>query len=184
MVASSTDAMLSRRRPADARSIFASPRLQRLVAVDDRVGGDQRRASPAKVLRTLWITDRSATIAPTPIAMQMKKNSRRCHDARISRAAISRTNSHPRLVARRSRTGRPSQDQPIVGHRAHVRIVRHQHQRHAARSAHLQQQIEHVPAVRAVEIAGRLVGKDQRRIVGQRARNGNALLLAPDSCDG
>jgi hypothetical protein len=29
-----------------------------------------------------------------------------------------------------------------------------------------------------VKIAGRLVGEDQRRLVGQRARNGDALLLA------
>ena len=50
------------------------------------------RASPANVWRTLWITERSATIAPTPIAMQMKKNSSRCHDARISRAAMISTN--------------------------------------------------------------------------------------------
>ena len=43
---------------------------------------------------------------------------------------------------------------------------------------YVQQQIEHVAPVRAIEIAGRLVGEDQRRIVGQRARDRNALLLA------
>ena len=35
-----------------------------------------------------------------------------------------------------------------------------------------------MPAVGAVEIAGRLVGQDDRRIVGQRAGDGDALLLA------
>ena len=50
------------------------------------------RASPANVCLTLWITDRSATIAPTPIAMQMKKNSRRRQDERSSRAIIRVTN--------------------------------------------------------------------------------------------
>ena len=41
--------------------------------------------------RTLWITDRSATMAATPTAMQTKKNSRRRHDARVSRTAMPRT---------------------------------------------------------------------------------------------
>ena len=50
------------------------------------------RASPANVCLTLWMTDRSATIAPTPIAMQMKKNSRRRQDERNSRAIIRVTN--------------------------------------------------------------------------------------------
>ena len=59
-----------------------------------------------------------------------------------------------------------------------IRIVRHEHQRHAASAAHLQQQVEHVPAVRAVQVAGRFVGQNQRRIVGERPRDGDALLLA------
>jgi hypothetical protein len=37
---------------------------------------------------TLWITERIATIDPTPMAMQTKKNRRRCHDARTSRTAM------------------------------------------------------------------------------------------------
>ena len=52
------------------------------------------------------------------------------------------------------------------------------HQRGAARLAHGQQQVEDVAPVGGVEIPGWLVGEDQRRIVGQRARNGDALLLA------
>jgi hypothetical protein len=38
------------------------------------------------------MTERNAMIAATPTAMQMKKNSSRCHDERISRAAIRRMN--------------------------------------------------------------------------------------------
>ena len=43
------------------------------------------------MVRTLWITDRSATIAATPTAMQMKKNASRRHDERSSRPAIRAT---------------------------------------------------------------------------------------------
>ena len=142
------------------------------------------RASPANVWRTLWITERSATMAPTPIAMQMKKNSSRFHDARISRTAMTSDEPHGarRLAAavgrRLAHRTAVAQHQPLVGDRRDARIVRHQHQRHAARAPHLQQQVEDVPAVRAVEVAGRLVGEDQRRIVGQRPRDGDALLLA------
>src|SRR3989440_10334153 len=38
------------------------------------------------------MTDRSATMAATPTAMQTKKNNRRFHDARVSRTAILTTN--------------------------------------------------------------------------------------------
>jgi len=44
-------------------------------------------------VRTLWITDRSAMIAATPMAMQMKKNSNRRHDDRISRSAMRMMNA-------------------------------------------------------------------------------------------
>ena len=61
--------------------------------------------------RTLWITERSATIAATPTAMQTKKNSSRRHDARVSRTAIRRTNimrRRPRSSASVFSTTRPS----------------------------------------------------------------------------
>src|SRR4051812_12472380 len=40
-----------------------------------------------------------------------------------------------------------------------------------------EQQIDNLPARRAVEISGWLVGKEQRRIVGERARNRHPLLF-------
>ncbi len=49
------------------------------------------RASPISPARTLWMSERRVTIAPTPIATQMKKNSRRRHEARSSRAVMRRT---------------------------------------------------------------------------------------------
>ena len=71
-----------------------------------------------------------------------------------------------------------AQHQPFVGNRGDIGIVCDDHERDASVFAYLQQQIEHVAAVRAVEIAGRFVGEDQRRIVGQRPRDRDALLLA------
>src|SRR5262247_2979675 len=43
------------------------------------------RASCPSAALTFCTSDRSATIEPTPMAMQMKKNNSRRHDARISR---------------------------------------------------------------------------------------------------
>ena len=42
----------------------------------------------------------------------------------------------------------------------------------------LEQQVDDLLAGRAVQVAGRLVGEQDRRIVGQRARDRHALLLA------
>ena len=63
----------------------------RLVAMSTSAAMSDR-ASPPSTSRTLRMTDRNATMAATPTAMQMKKNSRRRHAARISRTAIRRTN--------------------------------------------------------------------------------------------
>ncbi len=44
-----------------------------------------------------WIIDRSATMAPTPIATHTKKNRSRRQDARISRPAMRKTNVMKRV---------------------------------------------------------------------------------------
>ena len=136
-------------------------------------------ASRPKTSRTLWITDRSATMAATPTAMQTKKNSRRRQAARVSRTAIRRTKIM--RVTTLTRARRP-------GRRAGPAARR----RCAASSAScvtrtsvvprarwiVAQQLHDVAAVGGVEVAGRLVGQDNRRSVGQRARERDALLLA------
>ena len=70
------------------------------------------RASLISPARTLWITERSATIAPTPIATQTKKNSsRRQRRTELARRASAGRMSRGRLCRRRassSRTTRPS----------------------------------------------------------------------------
>ena len=128
------------------------------------------------------MTDRSVTIAATPSERQAKKNSSRFHDARVSRTAMRRTNIMAPAAAASARVLRVAaavaQRQLRFGQRRQRRVVRHQHQGRLARMIDGQQQIHDVPAVGAVEIAGRLVGEQDRRIVGQRAGNRDPLLLA------
>ncbi len=59
-----------------------------------------------------------------------------------------------------------------------VRIVRHHHDGLAVLLVERLQQIEDLVAGLAIEIAGRLVAEQQRRIGHDRARDADALLLA------
>ena len=52
-------------------------------------------------------------------------------------------------------------------------------QRFPARPRQLEQQVDNRVAGLGIEIAGRLVGKNNVGIVGQGASNGHALLFAP-----
>ena len=118
------------------------------------------------------------------MATQTKKNSSRRHEARSSRSAMRRTKRHRRrclraLAASSSRTTRPSRSAIVTSAtRRQLRIVRHEHQRRLARAVDVEQQLDDLVAGGAVEIAGRLVGEQDRRIVRQRARDRDALLLA------
>ena len=65
-------------------------------------------------------------------------------------------------------------------------IVRHHHQRRAFAPVEFEQQFEHLFAGLAVQIAGGLIGQQNRGPRDERARQRNALLLArrraaPDS---
>ena len=87
---------------------------------------------------------------------------------------------------RRRRAGRSralddaavAQRDRFVGQRRQLGIVRDEHERAAALAVDGHEQIDHLPAGGAVEIAGRLVGEQDRRIVRERARDRDALLLA------
>ncbi len=63
-------------------------------------------------------------------------------------------------------------------------IVRDQHKRCAFAAVELQQKIEHVLAVGAVEIAGGLVGEHDGRPQNKGAGQRHALLLAARKLDG
>ena len=76
-------------------------------------------------------------------------------------------------------TTRPSRRTSAgVGHRRELGVVGHEHERGAAAGVDRAQQIHDVAAVRGVEVPGRFVGEDDLGVVGQRARERHALLLA------
>ena len=79
---------------ADARGDpFGRPLLPRPIARDQDIGGNQRaRFGRQHEPHALDRPTCSATIAPTPIAMQTKKKTSRFQADRVSRNAVSRTN--------------------------------------------------------------------------------------------
>src|SRR5262245_35842106 len=144
-------------------------------------------ASRVSVFRTLWTTLRNSTMAATPSATHKKKNSSRVQEARISRQVMRRTNARPpgRAAISARLAFRPAiDDVPVlqrdhlVGQRREFAIVGDEHQRPSPIAMQVEQELDDLPARRAVEVPGRFVREDDRRVVGQRARNRNALLLA------
>ncbi len=62
--------------------------------------------------------------------------------------------------------------------RRQLQVVGGDERGNAGGADEMHQRIEHVRGRVRVEVAGRLVGEDEARVVGQRAGNGGALLLA------
>jgi hypothetical protein len=81
---------------------------------------------------------------------------------------------------RRRRRHDPAVSQPDRRFRdgGDLRIVGDQHERGAAGAVNLQQQLDHLAARRTIEVAGRLVGQQDRGIVGERPGDCDPLLLA------
>ncbi len=78
-----------------------------------------------------------------------------------------------------SGTGRPSRSDSRVSAKAAISASCVTSTSVTARAAaHRQEQLEDVAPVGAVEVARRLVGEDERRIVGERPGDGDTLLLA------
>src|SRR5580765_4569890 len=105
------------------------------------------------------MTDRSATIAATPTAMQTKKNSSRRQAARVSRTAIWRMNFIRGQSSYLFDDAAVSQNQPRIGDGRQLRVVRHQDDRGPARTMDLAQQLQNMTAGGGVEIARRFVGQ-------------------------
>src|SRR5262249_23771816 len=57
-------------------------------------------------------------------------------------------------------------------------VVRDEHEGLLVFSAYGQQDFHNLPGRPGIEAGARFIGEDQRRVVGQGARNGHALLLA------
>ena len=68
-------------------------------------------------------------------------------------------------------------DRPPVHPLDQLAIVRRDEHRRAAR-VDVAKQVHDLERQIGIEIAGRLVGEDELRLVDERARNGDALLLA------
>src|SRR2546422_757884 len=71
-----------------------------------------------------------------------------------------------------------AQHEPRVGDGRQFHIMRHEDDRGPSRLVNVPQQLEDVAAVAAVQIPGRFVGEDDRRVVGERARERDTLLFA------
>ncbi len=119
------------------------------------------------------MTERSATIAATPIAMQMKKNSSRLHDARVSRTAIEIDELH---VCSTTAPSRRTMRASATAASSRSWVTRTSVVCRGAMDA--LQQLEDVAAVGGIQVARRLVGEQDRRVVGERAGERDALLLA------
>ena len=68
--------------------------------------------------------------------------------------------------------------QHAATHRVHDLLVVRGHQHGRAQLVDLDQELDDLPAGDGVEVAGRLVGDEDRRIVDERAGDGGPLLLA------
>src|SRR5689334_15666017 len=115
------------------------------------------RDSRASVPRTVWMIERSITIAPTPIATHAKKNSSRRHEARISRSAM-RAMKFMTPLASSYDAAIPQGDRAIRARRQ-LGIVSDEDDSRLAPAVHVDEQIDDLVAGRAVEIPGRLVGE-------------------------
>ncbi len=71
-----------------------------------------------------------------------------------------------------------AQQHHAVGERSHLGVMRHQYDREPAAAIEPLQGGHDVERSFGVEVPGRLVGEEDRRVVDQRARHRDALLLA------
>ena len=104
--------------------------------------------------------------------------------ARRSSQAVFQENRTTLPAARSSLTMRPSRS--VMRRDARLDsagVVRHQHQRGSFALVERDQQFQHMLAVLRVEIAGGLVGQQNRRTHHERASQGDALLLAAGKLD-
>ena len=153
---------------------------------------------------TPWPTDSSVITAPTPMMMPSIVSAERSLFTESARSArrscsvrsIALSQSHAALRhADAVAVGRVTGDarlcdvfvpdnhaiidvQDAAGVLGDVGLMRHQDHRDALVDVQLLEEAHHLGAGLGVQVAGRLVGQDDARIVHQRAGDGHALLLA------
>ncbi len=168
-----------RRRPAPRRPARPARRARR------RPGARRARldgaAGPVRLSRRLGFHSGLLT--------------RRAGAARRRRAATKKPCAHcaPRMAAKAASRSKPptrgralaaastrpaAQAQPAVHARGELGVVRRDQRRHAGVAHEAEQHVEHPAGGLRVEVAGRLVGEQQPRPVGQRPAERDPLLLA------
>src|SRR4051794_23360003 len=66
-----------------------------------------------------------------------------------------------------------------IGERVDPRVVRHQQNRGPVVVGGFTQKLDHLFAMLPIEGGGWFIGKNERRLLDQRPRNGDSLLFAP-----
>ena len=173
--------------------VAASPRRARLVrervrqrpvAGDEHVGAEQQvRLARERALDAIGEERRRCRRSPTASTSAaistVSSPARQSRDSIRSASCSVCMRSASAGIAASSPTSRPaaSESAPRAARRE-PRVVRDEQQRRAALAIQAEHQIGDLDAGRVVEIAGRLVGHQQLRLAGERARDRDALLLA------
>jgi hypothetical protein len=124
-----------------------------------------------------------------------RKHHRRDQDRELAGAPVTRQHaeSQPYRIHRRvlSVDDGGIADQPSGGQRQLARaspgktcVVRDEEQRRSVLAIQPEHEIDHFLARRVVEVARGLVSHQELGLAGERASDGNTLLLAPESCFG
>src|SRR4051794_14533317 len=175
-----------------ARSASLAWRWKRLKLMSPPRMRRPSRASPSVSERD---SEETPAIAATPSAMQARKMPKPRKPPRSSRSASRSTSGRPwrRGVGEAGRvpciaaSGRlrsvgldaaGAEADGAVAALREMRIVGHEHERRAAVALQREEQVDDRVAGLVVEVAGRLVGNENRRVRRDRPSNGDALLLA------
>ena len=154
-------------------------RRQIAIRVDDDVRGDERLRFPAEDL-------------PHVLNHRAQRDDRRHADGDADEEEQQPAPGGPRFANRHLQDEAHAclsssyvfndaavpKDQPRIGDRRQLRVVRDQNDRRSAHAMNLAEQLQNMTAGGGVEVPRRLVRQNDRRGVGQRARERNPLLLA------
>src|SRR5690606_31464845 len=197
----------SETRPSPSRKPRSAASARRWIRVKERSPPRIVRPSRAIPPWSERASEPTPAIAATPRAMQARKTANPLRPPRISRKAKRRARPQPAPPRRGREAGaasvascplmpaspgkggcgrRPVGDDAstlethdAVAALSKRHLVGHQHERRAPRARRLEQEIGDLRAAAAVEVAGRLVGKQDARTGDEGAGDRHTLLLAP-----
>src|SRR5258706_1525704 len=166
--------------------MLSAPRKPRLAISPRNSGAQAWSAVISTSAPSTWCASRVSacrtrsakkeTLATPPTASTSASASTRSSPARQSRTSIRRARRRIALALAVDAAG----DEPdLAGAAGGDRVVvGHEHERGVRFRVHLEHEVDHARAGRGVEIAGRLVGKEELRLGDEGARKRHALLLA------